>query len=276
MNKVLFGAGLLALAAAIQPAAAADLRAPVLKAPPMVEVWSWTGFYVGVNAGYSWGDSDTTLSFFNNNTGVLLSSSGSSFNMNGWVAGGQVGYNWQNGNWVFGIEADMQATGQDGDGLFTCAPTGLCNNLTFGPALNVPVTAGISQSLEWLATVRARLGWTVAPTVLAYVTGGLAIGQIDTDLTVNGVNGLGLVPAFFSFDKTKLGWTVGGGIEARISGNWTAKIEYLYVDLGSVSGTAVDLTNIIPIRVGYTSDITDNIVRVGLNYKFGGPIVARY
>jgi outer membrane immunogenic protein len=112
--------------------------------------------------------------------------------------------------------------------------------------------------------------------VFAYVTGGLAIGQIDTDLTVNGVNGLGPVPVFFSFDKTKLGWTVGGGIEARISGNWTAKIEYLYVDLGSVSGTAVDLTNIIPIRVGYSSDITDNIVRVGLNYKFGGPIVARY
>jgi outer membrane immunogenic protein len=283
MKKSLFaGIGILALAAVMQPAAAADMavKAPVLKAPPLVEVWSWTGLYIGGNVGYSWGRSDTDASFYNNTTGVLLSTSASKFNLNGWVAGGQVGYNWQNGNWVFGLEADIQWTGQDGDAVFSC-PTpalgGPCNTITGGPGLGVSPTASFSQSLDWFGTLRARLGVTVTPTLLAYVTGGLAYGQIATDGVLTGVTILGApTSSAFSYDKTKAGWTAGGGLEGRISGNWTAKIEYLYLDFGTVSGGGTLLTSNVPLRAQFSSDVTDHILRVGLNYKFGNSIVARY
>src|SRR5262245_25941173 len=101
MKKLLISAGLLAMAATMQPAAAADMavKAPVLKAPP-VEVWSWTGFYIGGNVGYSWGRSDTDFTYFQNTTGLILSGPlRAKFNMNGWVGGGQIGYNWQSGAW---------------------------------------------------------------------------------------------------------------------------------------------------------------------------------
>jgi outer membrane immunogenic protein len=272
---------LVALGLGTIAANAADLR-PVYKAPvPVAPVWSWTGFYVGGNAGYSWGRSETDVGYYNTTTGLpIVAPAGSitsaDFNMDGWVAGVQAGYNWQTGNWVLGVEADFQWTGQDGGADFRCASVtlgGAClPGLTFLPPGVTGTSLALSQSLEWFGTFRGRLGYTVAPTVLLYVTGGLAYGEIETSGTLTGasLNGLPTV-ASFSNSTTKTGWTVGAGVEARIVGNWTGKLEYLYVDLGSVSGSVSGLTAVpLPFAVGatYTSDITDHILRAGVNYKF--------
>ena len=283
-------------------ALAADL--PV-KAPPLpVAVYNWTGFYVGGNIGSSWGHSSTTTSFYDGTSGALLSSSAAGFNMDGAIGGVQAGYNWQRDKWVFGIEADIQASGQRGDGLFncaggaltprpaalngTCAPGHVGDTAPFDVAA-FPVGDALSQKLQWFGTLRGRIGPTVTPTVLLYVTGGLAYGEVKTFEQVAGVNITGLngtnnstsTPVFATFGNTstRVGWTVGAGIEGALGGNWTAKLEYLYIDLGTVSAsflTPITTTGGGLLGIRYSSHITDNILRVGLNYRFGGPVVAKY
>lgn len=240
-------------------------------------------------------------------SGAILNSANSKFDMNGVIGGGQLGYNWQRDKWVFGLEADIQGSGQKGDGSAICAggtPTTLttlaavssaCARGHFGDTspFNVvafPVTNGMSESLEWFGTFRGRIGTTFTPTILGYVTGGLAYGEVSTTNTVSGTNIVGvngtngpttLVPVAGSFNNStlKAGWTLGVGVEGVISGNWTAKLEYLYIDLGNVSGSFV--TPIIApsgafVASSYSSHITDNILRLGVNYKFDGPVVAKY
>jgi outer membrane immunogenic protein len=237
-----------------------------LKAP--VAPWSWTGFYLGANVGYSWGKSNTTVSFLDAG-GNLVAADTHSLGLNGVIGGGQLGYNWQNGNWVLGLETDIQASGQKGSSDFTC-PIGVCK-------AGVAVTETLNQKLDWFGTARGRIGFTITPTILLYGTGGLAYGDIKTDGTISD-------PTTFSVSTVKAGWTVGAGIEGRISGNWTAKLEYLYMDLGNVSGGLVSTPAIVPqgctnlpraapCTLGTTfsstgSGVTDNILRVGVNYKF--------
>jgi len=287
MKRVLFAAvGLMALAGL--PAAAADLptKAPILKAPP-VEVWNWTGFYIGGNVGYSWGRSDTDVDFFNPVTGLSItppagSLTSSKFDMNGVVGGGQAGYNWQSGNWVFGVEVDFQGTGQDGDQRFNCAATlvgGVClPGLTFlPPGATGGSTLDITQKLEWFGTARARLGTTMwSPTTMLYVTGGFAYGSVKTTGLLSGFTPAGApVTVALSKSDTNGGWTVGAGIESRLWGNWTAKVEYLYIDLGDFNNSVQFATTPV-LGARFSSHITDHIARVGLNYKFGGPVIARY
>jgi outer membrane immunogenic protein len=235
-----------ALAADMSPA-----PAPVYVKAPLPPVWSWTGFYLGGNAGYSWGTSNSNVSFVDG-SGSLLATTSGSFAMNGPIGGGQVGYNWQTGNWVLGLEADIQASGQQGTATFAC-----------GSACGVPTFLTVNEKLDWFGTARGRLGYTVTPTVLLYGTGGLAYGNIET-------NGDG---------DLKTGWTAGGGIEARIVGNWTAKLEYLYMDFGDPGQNPIQVLQVcapvaactgikLPISASSTSSVTDNIVRLGVNYKF--------
>jgi outer membrane immunogenic protein len=242
-----------------------------MKAPPapVVAPWTWTGFYAGLNIGYSWGRSDTDLALFDNTTGALLAAGNQDFHLNGVIGGGQIGYNWQWSNFVLGVEADIQGSGQKGDAAFLCPGT-VCNaGLTAVAAANAPVAGTFNQKLDWFGTLRARAGVAVTPTILAYVTGGLAYGHVETDGTLTGFTGGGVATSSaFNSGKTKAGWTVGGGVEGRITGNWTAKVEYLYMDLGTVDTTGLLTTNFIPIRAQFSSKITDNIVRVGFNYKF--------
>jgi outer membrane immunogenic protein len=256
---------------------AADMAPRYTKAPPpVVAVYDWTGFYIGGNAGYSWGRSSTDARFYNNATNVLLGTGNGSYDMNGWVAGGQVGYNWQAGRWVLGVEADGQATGQKGSILFNC-PGPICSTTTAIPLANAPVNVAFENKLDWFATFRGRVGYTFVPTVLGYVTGGLAVGGVQGSGVITGFNGAGAaVAATFSGDDTQVGWTVGAGLEASLGGNWTGKVEYLYLDLGRYNSSALLLANTPPIRADFSSRITDNIVRVGINYRFGGPVVAKY
>ena len=251
---------------------AADLavKQPVYtKAPVMVEpVFNWTGFYVGGNLGYSWGRSSDT-STVTNGLGTTFVTTGGSSNLDGIVGGGQIGYNWQMQNWLWGLEADIQGTDEKGSRNFIC-PAVTC----LPPAaLALPdVAASASQKIEWFGTVRGRAGILATPQVLLYATGGLAYGEVKTGETVGVLNS-------FSNSTTNVGWTVGAGIEGAIGGNWTARLEYLYVDLGHVSGTfATTLTALGGgfVTTSYNSHITDNILRAGVNYKFGGPVVAKY
>jgi outer membrane immunogenic protein len=266
--------------AAISAASAADLAPRYTKAPVMVDpIYNWTGFYIGVNAGYSWGRSNTDASFFNANTNVLVGTGSSSFDMNGWVAGGQLGYNWQNQRFVWGFEGDIQATGQKGGTAFLCPGT-ICSPTQTAIAVALStVNVTLDQKLEWFSTIRARGGYTITPTVMGYVTGGLAIGEVKSDVVITGrTGGVGapFVTTFTSDRSTRVGWTVGAGAEASLGGNWTGKLEYLYVDLGRESFSAVNLANVTPVRVDFSSKITDHILRAGINYKFGGPVVAKY
>jgi outer membrane immunogenic protein len=269
MRKIITtGIGLLALAGATHSATAADLRPPVIKAP--VEVWSWTGVYLGANVGYSWGRSKTDVQVNRSDNSALLHTTSVDQDLRGAVGGGQIGVNWQSGIWVGGFEADVQATGQKGNAAFTC-PAGICNTVAALPAASRLVTGTVDQKLSWYGTLRARLGVTVTPDVLAYATGGVAVGSITTDSTISGFAGNGAaVSDGFSTNNnsTKTGWTAGAGVEARLVGNWTGRVEYLYVDLGEITSTGLLATNVPPLRVSYSSRVTDNIVRIGLNYKF--------
>jgi outer membrane immunogenic protein len=142
------------------------------------------------------------------------------------------------------------------------------------------VTESLTEKLTWFGTVRGRFGVTVTPTVLAYVTGGLAYGEVKSDLGVAGTNCLTPVSALFGNSTTKAGWTVGGGLEGQIVGNWTAKVEYLYIDLGTVTSGTLVTPIVAPGRgllaTSISSHVTDNIVRIGINYKFDSVVVARY
>jgi outer membrane immunogenic protein len=261
MKRMLIGIAAAASLAATG-ALAADLPARTYtKAPVYVDPgFDWTGFYVGGNLGYSWGRSSDT-STLTTATGTVLLTTSDRSDLNGVVGGGQIGYNWQMQNWVYGFEADIQGTGEKGTRNFTFSPAPIIGNNLL-PTLIIPFA--LSQKIDWFGTVRGRVGILATPRVLLYVTGGLAYGEVDSNETI--------VVTPFSNSNTKVGYTVGAGIEGVISGNWTAKLEYLYVDLGRVNGSFTLGTD----TSSYSSRITDNVLRVGLNYKFGGPVVAKY
>jgi outer membrane immunogenic protein len=271
-----------AATAAISSVNAADVAPRYTKAPPpMVEVWTWDKFYVGLNGGYSWGRSDTSGTFYNNVTGVQLSpTQHTTLHLDGAVFGGQIGKNWQNGKWVFGLEADAQWTDEKDSALFTCVTPvlgGVCNPITGGPGAGVSPTTTFNQEISWFATFRGRVGGLVTPTALLYVTGGLAVAGIKTDGVISGFTAVQVPTSVaWSQDETRFGWVVGAGLEARLTGNWTGKIEGLYMDYGSVSGAPVLLTSNPPLRFNYSSGITDVVVRAGVNYHFGGPVVAKF
>ncbi|HZR76010.1 outer membrane protein [Bradyrhizobium sp.] len=257
---------------------AADLpaKAPVYtKAPAYVEpIYDWTGFYIGGNVGYSWGrSSDATT--VTSPAGAVLFSATDRTDLNGIVGGGQIGYNWQMQNWVFGLEADIQGTDEKGTHDYLCATTCIPSRFGALPIPAVSVSEALSQKIDWFGTVRGRIGVLAAPRVLLYATGGLAYGEVASSATiaptVTGVSAV--IPGV---NSTNVGWTLGVGVEGVIAPNWTAKLEYLYVDLGTVSGsfaTTVAGTNLVS---NFSSRVTDNVLRAGINYKFGGPVVARY
>ena len=268
--------------AGFAPVSAADLAPRYTKAPVLVPVYNWTGFYVGGNAGYSWGRSRSDVSYFNTVTGAAIvppagSVTGGSFDMDGAIAGGQIGYNWQvNNAWVWGLEADAQWSDERGSTAFRCAATpvigGTCiPGITFLPPGVTGTNLALDQSLEWFGTVRGRVGWLPSPEVLLYATGGLAYGEIKTTATLSGVTPAAVaVAALGSSSQTRVGWTVGAGVEGAIGGNWTAKLEYLYMDLGSTSFGPLTLAPASQIGANVNSDFTDHILRVGLNYRFTG------
>jgi outer membrane immunogenic protein len=233
---------------------AANPGRAVFKAPPShPPVWSWTGFYIGANAGGSVGRDRTTQS--------ELPSIGSnqivgSFTMSptGFIGGGQIGYNYQfTPQWLVGLEGDFQGASQsDSVCVLECSPT---------PVIDTTITA--TQKLKWFATARARIGYTDGDW-LWYVTGGGVWGGISESVSLTNVPAPGAVSA----DHNKSGLTVGGGVETYLWGAWTGKLEYLYMDLGSITDSFTVSPGIGVQTWTTTSDIRDHIIRAGLNYKF--------
>lgn len=238
------------------PALAADMP---LKAPPAPPPPLWTGWYIGANIGGSFGTATQTGSFPATIIPPTSPFGSASSDLDGVIGGGQVGYNWQTGNWVLGIEADIQGTSEQG----TTYLTGIGTISIPGVGLFTDTgTLNITEKLRWLGTVRGRLGFTATPNWLLYATGGLAYGGLDTDTTLT----VGALTAANNFTDTRAGWTLGTGIEGWLSHDWTAKVEYLYVDLGSFTNTFTGIGLFTPVTL--TTHVTDNIVRVGLNYHF--------
>jgi outer membrane immunogenic protein len=286
--KILAASALVAVVTT-SAATAADMAPRYTKAPPsVVEVWNWTGFYIGGNVGYSWGRADSNVSYYNTATGLPVappagSITGAGFDMNGAIAGGQIGYNWQSSNWVFGIEADAQWSDEKGRASYLCAATvvpaaGAClPGLTFLPPGVAGSSLTLDQHLEWFGTLRGRIGVLATPRVLFYGTGGLAYGSIKTTGALTSFNGFGVaVTSVASNSDVRVGWTVGAGIEGKITNNWSAKLEYLYMDFDSFRAGSFTTAPVVALGANVDTRFHDHILRAGLNYTFGGPVVARY
>jgi outer membrane immunogenic protein len=254
-------------------AMAADL--PVKTSlPPVAPVYSWTGVYFGLNAG--WLGADNSMA--NQATpgvdpgvdvqdlaalATLATGDFSLGNKSGFIGGAEIGYNYQFNNWVAGIEADIQGIAGQAVNSSIASSLGTLSSTLTG-----------SMDTRWLGTLRGRLGFLPAPTLLVYGTGGLAYSEISattsltqsdtsTGFTGSGVGGDG-------FAELVAGWTAGGGVEWMFTQNWTAKIEYLHYDLGTTSFTWQATDTAINIGTVYQNETTSihnegNIVRVGLN-----------
>jgi len=224
----------LSLLATSFSAQAADIPRPVFKGVrSVVAYYNWTGFYVGLNAGYGWGTSNWDYAF-------VPAVGPINTRPTGWLFGATLGYNHQTGSFVWGLEGDINWSSVRGS-----APC-----------------AGFSCESQnrWFMTLRPRIGYAM-DRWLPYITGGLAYGEVKATTTS---------PAFPGTTSQQLGWTLGAGIEYAFSGNWTAKFEYLYMDLGSFDcGISCGVPG--PVNVTFK----ENIVRAGLNYKFG-PTFGRY
>jgi outer membrane immunogenic protein len=306
------------LAAMTTCSLAADLpsrKEPLLAPTPP----TWTGFYAGLNAGGSWENSNSVqfsnypaygnpvlksapyqmavISLFGNEN-VQTS------NHLGFIGGGQVGYNHQAyDKVVFGVEADIQGIAGQGGGtrntfdILKYPYTATANGITYTSTVYTSYSA--SKSVDYIGTVRGKIGFLATPSIEVYGTGGLAYGGVRTnsfswqEVSIQSADEFG--PGISSYAGTKVGWTAGGGVEWMFMSNWSAKAEYLYYDLGSVNtynGQMVMVWNNHQIVSGITAgdiglsiisqskvNFNGNIARVGVNYHFNlasMPVVAKF
>lgn len=271
------------------PALAADMA---VKAPPaaVAPAWSWTGFYVGGNVGYGWGNLSVSESPGDPLTALpeaggqtLVDTASTSFDTNGLFGGVQAGYNRQfNEKWVAGVETDFDGANIKGTGSAPLTMTTL------------PIdTLTASQKVAWFGTARARVGYLPANSLMIYATGGLAYGKVDESANVSIMPGSALGPQAFGFafycsnpaapggpptcfagsqSRVSVGWTAGGGVEAELTRNLTLKVEYLYVNLGG-SNFSLPTPSVL---AGYApsflnalfGDAAFSLVRVGANWRF--------
>lgn len=248
MKQFLFAvAGLAALN--VSSASAADLPARLYtKAPP--PVITWNGFYGGIQGGGGWGQSDET--FFGASNDPPDFAGTQTYDISGGFAGGVLGYNWQSGSLVFGIEGDYHWADINGR--------------------SAEINAGFGDTyftkLRGFGDIKGRLGFSTGD-ALWFVSGGAAVGDIQHRYDPAFFPALGVVQ-----NDTRWGWTIGLGAEYMFAPNWSAKIEYNYIDLGK-STIQFDPTD--PLNRSEFRD-TLHTVKAGINYHFNwsSPVVARY
>ncbi len=244
---LVIGASLFACAAA-SPAFAADLAMPPLTPPPapaavpaLPPVYNWSGFFVGGHLGYGWGAESMRLTPDSSIVPAIAA------DPRGVVAGVQYGTNWQFDRIVLGTESDFSFTDiRRSQTIITSSPT---------------VTNTGEQKLPWFGTTRVRAGYTLQDNLLIYATGGLANGTAKGSFSAIGPG----VGAVGSRSKTLWGWTAGGGLEYGM-GPWSAKIEYLHYDIGTLTFYTIDTISGALIRA--QTKFAGDMVRVGVNYRF--------
>jgi len=269
MKKFVLGTAALCALCLSLPALAADLpaRTKAAAAPIVSPAYDWSGFYIGVHAGYTFGEDDSIVTTGQAAGNIANVAGGARPGLvrddrDGFIGGGQIGYNWQVGpNWVFGLEADISYVDGDRDVTVVTAP--------LAPGVG-SLSNTFSSRMEYFGTVRGRIGYAWDRT-LVYATGGLAYGEVENNVSFLGTAGQ-LQFAGRNRD-TETGYTVGGGVEHAFAPNWTVKAEYLFYDLGSNTVNVALVPGGGGGGTGYNSRFENDghIVRVGLNYKFGGP-----
>ena len=246
-------------------AGAADL--PTRKAPPAPYVpvappFSWTGFYVGATAGGIWGSGSSTVSanYLGNTLASAYIPTSLGSGTSGWEAGGEVGYNYQMGSAVVGVEDDLE--------WVTNSKSVTYSGATLPAPIGGNLTTTASARLNWLGTTRLRLGFTPTPDqhLLLYATGGLAYG--GGSASVNATDGA--YSWYGSRGSTQIGWTIGAGAEYALTNNWTIKAEYLYYDLSSYTYSTTPAGPAAGSNLVYTAKVnpTGSMARLGVNYKF--------
>jgi outer membrane immunogenic protein len=231
-----------------QIADAADMRVkPVYKAPPPAMTYNWSGFYIGGHIGGAWAHTDAFDPVFGIGTGSLSSSR--------FIGGGQVGLNWQTGPWVLGVEAQASWTRDLGNAFPITIPAGIAG-------VQVDRLRRLVRAVEfdYFGTVAGRVGYAW-DRWLAYVKGGGA--WVHTRYESIAATWTG------TQTDTRWGWMVGAGLEYAFLGNWSAKLEYNYMDFGTHRVAYMEL---FPLDI----DLQMHVVKAGINYRFGGPLVARY
>jgi outer membrane immunogenic protein len=226
------------------------------------ESFSWSGVYGGVHGGYQWQHHRT--GFTGTDTGVegiwsqyqAGQAVGPSDAPDGFLAGGQLGYNHQIDSMVLGLEADLSYVDAE-------ASTDMLYEFPSGTTLE----SKSSREIEFFGTVRARVGYLPQDRLLVFATGGLAFGNSKSSYSADGPL-FNPVLSVSGSDETEVGFTVGAGAEYALDSRWSIKAEYLYYDLGDSSWTIVDNYNFVSTLTGKTEN-DGSIVRVGINYRFG-------
>jgi outer membrane immunogenic protein len=241
--------------------------------------FSWAGCHVGINGGAVINNSRMHIRRVWTPPGtpnpanlIAALTNDQDFDQTTGTVGGQIGCDWQSNAWVWGIEGDANWSGinQQIDTAFPIVPV----------ALGIAIAARnqiVTDKVDWFSTIRGRVGFA-AGRALFYGTGGVAFGHVKSTTTVQSL------PVFIfpnplvgSADSTRVGWTAGAGFEYALGGNWSVKAEYLYVDLGKLSYNVVG-TGVAAGQVVWAPELSTgfHVARIGLNYRFGGPAVAKY
>jgi outer membrane immunogenic protein len=268
MRKLLLAG--VAFGALIVPAMAADVPAPAYtKAPPPPE-FNWSGLYVGGNAG--WGSLDDTAVPFCLTSAGAWEGQGCDFvpgglvKGNGFVGGGQFGYNWQAGRMVLGLETDFQGSTIKGSTTVP-GPFNIIGLGSSGPGASFTA----EETISWIGTFRGRFG-VAFDRVLIYATGGFAYGAVSAAQAH-------ILPAVQYSSSTSgilNGWTFGGGFEWAFAGNLSGKVEGLYYDLGTISTSVGATPPVTSYANGKNFDAQGVIIRAGLNWRFGEPFYAGF
>jgi outer membrane immunogenic protein len=267
-------------------ASAADMAPRYAKAPPPVvaPIYNWTGFYIGGEVGGRWSEGDWTTTCLQPGLAATCAPSAfparfafnnpSSYDSSGVKGGVYGGYNWQVSSWVVGVEGDFLW----GDNKKTKAGI---------PGANDPAVAGSpgldSSSIRqtWDASLRGRVGVLVSPSILLFGTGGVAFTHVESSAFCGTAFPVGWctpanVPRLSTASKDLTGWTVGAGVEAMLTPNWLLRGEYRYADYGTFGSTVLagPVTNVD--AVAFDTKLRTHSATIGLAYKFGGPVVAKY
>lgn len=251
MRSILSAAAAI-LIATTAAGSAADLGPRYAKAPPIIDTWSWTGFYVGAHVGGGWGTTESTLTSI-----ALFPAPPVNFNLplsqnsrSGFLGGGQVGYNWQNGWVVLGVQGDIAAL--DVKGTTPCL-----------------VVLSCTAKSDWLATVSGRIGGVVADRTLLYVKGGGAwMNTTHSASAPGGIGGGGAgLTQLTSVESTSWGWLLGMGVEYMFAKNWTGFLEYNYIDFDKKNEAfAIGAPAVATVNADLKNKLS--IAKVGVNYKF--------